>query len=56
MMILMDYEESMENTAIHIKRYLGNSFYVKSSIGVHTKTESGWLAGTRVSNSAAVQV
>ena len=56
MMVLMDYEESMNNTAIHFKRFLGNSFYIKPSIGVHSKTEAGWMAQTRVSNSLAVQV
>ena len=56
MMVFMDYEESMNNTAIHFKRFLGNSFYVKPSIGVHSKTEAGWMVQTRVSNSLAVQV
>ena len=56
MMVLMDYEESMENTSIHFKRYLGNSFYIKPSIGVHTKKESGWMAVAKASNSAAIQV
>ena len=55
-MILMDYEESIENTTVHFKQFLGNSFYIKPSAGIQTKTESGWMSGTTVTRSLALQV
>ena len=36
MTVMMDYEATSKNYAIHVKRFIGNSFYVKPSIGIHT--------------------
>ena len=56
MTIWLDYDESIENTAVHLKQFLGNSFYVKPSVGIQTKTEAGWMIGTRVTKNLAAQM
>ena len=34
--ILVDYEATSKSYSIHLKRFIGNSWYVKPSVGVHT--------------------
>ena len=54
--IYLGLEERYENTMVHIKQFLGNSFYVKPSVGIQEKTELNRLAKTTVTRQLALQV
>lgn len=57
MEVFMDSEATSKNYSVHLKRFIGNSFYIKPSVGVHTfKSASFNVRGTRSGLGAQIEL